>query len=90
VKKTSVRQATERRCPCARHGASLSDPELNHSGASMRLEGRSGDCERSSEKRDIKRITSAQRACGMYDRLHSARQTGATPRVTSPQPPSCR
>jgi hypothetical protein len=29
-------------------------------------------------------------SCRMYDRLHSARQTGATPRVTSPQPPSSR
>jgi hypothetical protein len=39
----------------------------------MRLEGRSSDCERSSEKREIKPITSARRAREMYDRLHFAR-----------------
>ena len=45
----------------------------------MRVEGRSSDCEHSSEKRDIKRNTSARRARKMYDRLHLPRQTGATP-----------
>jgi hypothetical protein len=36
----------------------------------MRLEGRSDDCERSSEKRDVQRITPPRRAREMYDRLH--------------------
>ena len=59
-----------RRCSCAGHGSSASNPELNRSVASMRLEGRSGDCERSSEKRDFECTTSARRPQQMYDRLH--------------------
>jgi hypothetical protein len=36
----------------------------------MRLEGRSDNCGRSSEKRAVERITSARPAREMYDRLH--------------------
>jgi hypothetical protein len=41
----------------------------------MRLEGRSGDCERSSEKRDVESTTAARpydarSRLKMYDRLH--------------------
>jgi len=55
----------------------------------MRLEGHSSriDCEHSSEKQDGKRITQPLQASGeVYGRLRF-RQTGATPLVTSPQPP---
>ena len=46
------------------------------------------DCEHSSEKQEGRayHATISARA-RMYGRLHSPRQTGATPLMTSPQPP---
>ncbi len=58
----------------------------------MRLEGRSRQLRAQLRKagRSASVARRRVRMIGMYDMLHSARQTGATPRETSPQPPSFR